>query len=735
MTADTSIDSPNATGPAGGKAAGLMRLREAGFTVPDFDHVSPEDEPEIAAIEAVKRLGFPLAVRSSASVEDHADHSFAGQFRSFLNLETVPDVVRAIRDCRATSNAPAVADYCRRNRLDPARIRMGVLIQRMVQPDLAGVAFTVNPLTGDHGVVIEAIDGLADKLLGGRQKPLPADHPLLARYEARIGRVARKVHRHFGAPQDIEFAVADDTVFILQSRPITRIHFQPGIGEWTTADFRDGGVSSGVCAPLMWSLYESVWQEALPGFLREIGLLDGDFTAGRMFFGRPYWNVGAVKYRLGLLPGFDERKFERDLGIVRPPNDPHRPPPDRSGRPSVSVSSLFRLGRVALSMRSVWKGQREVNTRLLHGGFESLVRPYQVAIADCDRFRSLIENVHRIVETNYFRTIFCVSLARMDFLESFPEADRELNVLTSALPELEHLAPARMIREMADRGETDITPLLRRFGHRGRRELDLLAPRWDEDPDWVRGLLEKPVAGGGKDPRPVYERTRERVRSIVGWHRRKRFDRKLDRLRDFLWMREQMRDLSSRTYHLVRKYALRIGKRERLNDDVFFMTWREILRGDRSGIATNREIYECYRNFEAPTEIGAGQNLSGPIHGELDLRGIGASPGQIRAPAWTATRIEEALLAPEGSVLICPFTDPGWTPVLGRVGGVVTEAGGFLSHAAVICREFGVPAVLNVRGAVRRIRSGTDVFVDGTNGIVRIESEARASIPKPPAAR
>ena len=143
----------------------------------------------------------------------------------------------------------------------------------------------------------------------------PPTHPLLQKYRPEIETVARRIQRYFGAPQDIEFAVERDTVYVLQARPITRINFDSEIGEWTNADYRDGGVSSGACTPIMWSLYQFAFQKALVGYLREMKVLDGDFQAARMFFGRPYWNLGAVKRCLAKLPGFVERRFDEDLAI------------------------------------------------------------------------------------------------------------------------------------------------------------------------------------------------------------------------------------------------------------------------------------------------------------------------------------------------------------------------------------------------------------------------------------
>src|SRR5262249_14598771 len=127
--------------------------------------------------------------------------------------------------------------------------------------------------------------------------------------------LGRRIQRLKGAPQDIEWAVEGGQVYILQARPITRLGFESIPGEWTTADFRDGGVASGIVSPLLWSLYEAVWERSIKGFLKDLRLLDGDFEAARVFFGRPYWNLGAVKSCAMRLPGFVEREFDRDLSV------------------------------------------------------------------------------------------------------------------------------------------------------------------------------------------------------------------------------------------------------------------------------------------------------------------------------------------------------------------------------------------------------------------------------------
>ena len=131
-----------------------------------------------------------------------------------------------------------------------------------------------------------------------------------------------------------------------------------------------------------------------------------------------------------------------------------------------------------------------------------------------------------------------------------------------------------------------------------------------------------------------------------------------------------------------------------------------------------RDYEEMYRNFVPPNEVGRGFALA-PVenHGHR-LTGIGCSTGVTSGRVRVVTTLENSGNLERGDILVCPFTDPGWTPLLNIAGAVVTETGGLLSHAAVICREYGIPAVLNVAGATRILRDGQVVRVDGENGYV-----------------
>ncbi len=691
----------------GGKAATLLELQAAGFRVPEFV-VSP------SRIEAaVAQLGTPLVVRSTASVEDGATTSFAGQFDSFLDLRTVKEVSEAIARCYASLDQPSVLHYCLQQGIPPESLRMEVIIQRMIQPELAGVVFTVNPVTGAEEVVVEACQGLADDLLAGHQQPLPDNHPLLEKYREEIEQLAKKIGRHFGAPQDIEFAIQSGEIFVLQSRPITRIGFASEADQWTNADFRDGGVSSTVCTPLMWSLYELVWDQSLKDTLRELKLFRNDFQASRMFFGRPYWNLGAVKQCLAALPGFVEREFDEDLSVqINYEGDGHVTP--------VTLLRILRAIPTILAIKRFFRSQQRAAEELLNQPIESRLQGYESTPRNvAAEFRRLVETDYYQIESTYFRTIFAASLAKLDFMSSFPGVD--YGSLVSALPPLRHVEPVRMVQAMQDRTPQELSRVIDTYRHHYRSGLDLIHPRWDEDRPFVHQMLAELPASAGNDPRPRYESARAATLHSLPRRKRASFDRKLDRLRHFLWLREQLRDYSSQVYYLIRRYVLEIAVRRGLGDSIFFQTYRKIFIDDRTHIQTNHEIYESYRNFQSPNEIGSGFHIDRRRRSD-EMVGIAASPGTLSATAKVAGNVAQASRMPRGRILVCPYTDPGWTAVLDRAGGVVTETGGLLSHAAIICREYGIPAVLGVEDATSRIADGAKLMIDGSEGRVCLKT-------------
>jgi phosphohistidine swiveling domain-containing protein len=783
---------------AGGrKAAPLHELLANGFRVPPAFVVPPDLELGDAILAELDAAvagigGYPVAARSSGHLEDLPGASFAGQYVTHLSVLDRTSLVEAIGACRASARSPQVLAYLRKNGLDESQARVSVLVQAMVDASVAGVAFSVHPTTGqeDHAL-IECCHGLGERLVSGHTEPsryvvdlrdagvleyepgaerVELAPPIRAELRQRI----LELQAHFGSPQDIEWATdGRGQLWILQSRPVTRIQWRTDVPEFTSADFREGGVSARVCTPLMYSLYRDAVQASMQRYFVDIKLLSRSAPSQewiRMFYGRPYWSASAVKQAMLRVPGFDEEVFDRDLGIHKDygPSGPVRVPTTvRTVLPAIPVAiALERSYRRHLRLTA------DYGRTLLARETDFLRRISRFATTpDAEFFADLVRaiDLHFATESDYFTTIYNNANFQSDLKKLLQQISAATGEEASAvnlmagLQDVSHMAIQRDLVALVAVAQRDGTQseawdkacarFLDHHYFHADVELDISTERWHERPARVRKIVDDIIRSGvaPKDPdkaaeaqAAVYAAERQRIIGALRrtlWRRlrfERSFRRRLALARTYLSRREQMREYSTRVYNIVRQYALEAGRRLKQSgrlkdaDDVFMLDTRE-LRAlvDSSRAAEDllaradfrRLLYRGYRLLEPPGELG--RNVSGPAEpdGEPDatlLKGIGCSAGLARAVIRVVPTLEQAEALQSGEILVTRFTDPGWTPVLGLVTGIVTEVGGLLSHAAVIGREYGIPAVLNVPRATQILKTGQRVEIDGSKGTVRI---------------
>lgn len=174
-------------------------------------------------------------------------------------------------------------------------------------------------------------------------------------------------------------------------------------------------------------------------------------------------------------------------------------------------------------------------------------------------------------------------------------------------------------------------------------------------------------------------------------------------------------------------------------EDIFFLTISEIdeiiASGDptvfnkevRSVVADRRAAFDYWHHVVPPDAIGPdGTPLSIQVTNGTYLQGMAASGGRVRGTARLVRSVQEVTFLTSGDILITQATDPGWTAIFPLVSGIVLEIGGQLSHGAIIAREYAIPAVINVQGAMQRIRDGQTITVDGTSGRVYLDEVAFA---------
>ena len=299
----------------GSKAQSLLFLSKKGFPVPDtcvctwdaflqFRRGDPgifnQLEEELSAHADVTRR---YAVRSSANVEDSERFSFAGQFKSVLNVQGLNAIIKALETVWASASAPSVQAYMKKNGLDPDSIKMAVIIQEMVQPVFSGVSFSRNPITGMDETVVEAVSGTSEGLLQegitpcrwvhkwGEWIALPEHEAIPREIIQEVVTGTREIARAFGRPLDLEWAYAGSRVYWVQLREITSLKDLNVYSNYIAKE-----VLPGIIKPLVWSvnvpMVNSAWKEFLSEF---VGELDIDPHAlARSFYYRAYFNMGVI---------------------------------------------------------------------------------------------------------------------------------------------------------------------------------------------------------------------------------------------------------------------------------------------------------------------------------------------------------------------------------------------------------------------------------------------------------
>ena len=332
----------------GHKASTLAELRNAGHNVPDgfVIPVGGPCSPE-ALREALERLGpGPYAVRSSGVAEDLVEASFAGQYETVLGVDTLDDVVTAVRRVRESGKSERVATY--RAEIDGDEAPLGVLVQRLINADAAGVMFTANPVTGDNEIVIEAVSGLGAKLMDGdvdgerwtvSKSGIQAggDAEVLDEAAAaQLAELARQVTRERGAPQDIEWAIADGEIHLLQARPITGLPVPPQIefppGRWMKDTSHFAGPITPAGATILLPAYEAAFAHTFEEFgipletilQRSFGgeVYTQDVDVGHDPSAPPPWRVLAIAVRL--VPAMRRRMKAAEDAIPKLESYPRR---------------------------------------------------------------------------------------------------------------------------------------------------------------------------------------------------------------------------------------------------------------------------------------------------------------------------------------------------------------------------------------------------------------------------
>lgn len=744
-------------------------------------------------IKSIVRSDKLYAVRSSGTKEDLDEFSFAGQYQTFLNTKP-EDVEARVIDCYKSMFSEIILSYLVNRKIDTSELKMSVVVQEMVASDKSGICFTIDPVTGnDKTMLIEVSEGLGEDIVSGKTVPeqyhynwyenketdRKADNKLIS--EAKVEEYAKvfaSIQQQFGYPCDIEFAIKDDELFILQSRRITKLNYS-GINDvWTTADFKDGGVSATVCTPYMWSLYEYIWEYSLRVFIVSTKILKDEQLPkklGEMYYGRCYWNLSAVKKTMEQIVGYKEREFDNEYGIVG----------DYEGDGKITGATpkvLFHMIPIIIEQTKVLNDRKKNSERykqeLLDLYYEYKKNLDDGTIEDITKeFFRITHETYLRSETTYFHQIFINTIHQSLYKDSLLKyvSESEYLSLLASIDNISHLLPfydmwdiTRKIRsdeeaekywkdtealdiaKDLDSGKFEL-PLVRKliddYGYHSDKELDITYPCYYEEPHVMISMVkDMALLDDSYSPEKdkergvaVYTEILDNLKKNVSAGKYKKIADKVANMRKMLWWREEFRDVSTRFYYMLRMYTIEYAKKlvsdgvlEKV-EDVWFLKvgnlW-DYIDGNKTKedlndlITRNKFYYNAYRNYISDNEIGHNFHVISEAANKNSIRGLGANNGKITGTARVIEDFTQIDRLQEGDILVTRFTDTGWTPKFAILSGIVTEYGGILCHAAIVSREYGIPAIVCCKDAMSKISDGQQITIDGSTGVVTINGGA-----------
>lgn len=733
MSAAASLGSPGvsiaplpAAGDAarfGGKAAHLARLVAAGHPVPEgfaLAHDADERAPDtLAALRAgLAALGdVALAVRSSAVGEDGANAAFAGIYESVLDVRGEAAVLAAIAQVRASGSSARALAY----RESAGAAQMGVVIQRLVQPEAAGVLFTADPVTGDRDTcVVSAVPGLGESLVSGedtgeewalrgtavtRRRALAT--AVLGEAQVRaLAALGQRVAEEAGAPQDIEWVIAAGEISLVQARPMTALPesavWEPPHrgGAWTRT-FRWGEWLPDPVSPLFatWFLPRTE-PTFVAGSLRILGAKITGPIHG-IVNGWYFHSGSGTRNALAMVPGILWRRFRLMRAIMTTAADPVAAEP-------IAAAPSRRFYEEDLVPRYQAMAEEAVPDE----------PAAQIAYIDrvCDMHGELMLSMTLV---GGFAWKVESALARFfrKHLSGVEGAPHELvSGLAPVPPPAAHLCCS----------------------------LDWLHPTAGE-----LGMAggEPFVHAGAASRREALEQA---CLGALSPQLQARFQGILGLARDYALVREQQsRDLTL-AWPNVRAVLRRLGARAAQAgaldspDDIFWIERSELEsalegRSLRRKVVERRARWRHQRRLVPPLNVGVmpgfigkmftdfERDLRGGMHDDADtaIKGVPASAGRATGPARILRTPADFAKLQTGEVLVAAATAPAWTPLFARAAAVVTDAGSVAAHASLVAREYGIPAVVGTGDATRRLTDGELVLVDGSRGRVEVVGRAR----------
>ncbi len=758
-----SLDSKLDAKKVGQKAANLSLVKKLGYPVPDGWVLKAGEDYKSLVAFLKPSVENPLVVRSSAIGEDSEIASAAGQYLSVLNITSTQALQTAILDCQASYLESTAIAYRQQQQQEAGS--MSLLIQKEIEGVFSGVAFSRDPVDRLNDVVaIEALPGKATQVVSGKFTPqryrvsIPSassSDPIAIVQEnypnnsvaipqdvlESVALLAREMEDIFdGIPQDIEWTYDGDKLWLLQVRPITTL--QP---IWTRRIAAE--VIPGKIRPLTWSINQpltcGVWGQLFTIVLgKKARNLDFSQTA-TLHFASAYFNatlLGQIFRRMGL-PAESLEFLTRGEQFTKPP----------------LMSTIKNLPGLWRLLKREWNLEQDFESDE-HKLFAPMLLALETTPASELSSTEILTRIHSILEllnkATYYNILAPLSLAlRRSILKV---AETELD--SSQTPEVEAVralanvasetrkllateeitmdSSASLFAHIAENPEG--TSIIERFnswldtyGYMSEVATDIAVPRWQDNPTVPRDMF----------ARFFFDTEQRKKAKLISENQAHSWQAKIVQSR--LNLKANVARVYNKLLAHLRWCFLALEAQWlsqgvlKNSEDIFFLNFAEINDLEREDnealkkqlpqlIAQRQNQWQQDRELTRLPYLVYGKPESysllpvATVKSQEQLLGIGTSPGQIEGSIKIVSSLQQIQNIDRQTIVVVPYTDAGWSPILARAGGLISEVGGRLSHGAIVAREYKIPAVMDIPDATHLFKDGQRVRIDGQTGIVEI---------------
>ena len=634
-----------------------------------------------------------------------------------------------------------------------------VILQRMIPPVLAGVCFSKNPVDDKHETVVEAVEGHGEELMQRGATPLRwkikktkiregDENYKHIRIIFELAESTAKLQARYGKHIDLEWVYDGQDVYYVQLRSITG---EKKISIYSNKMAKE--MLPGQIKPLVWSvnipLVIGTKIDLLTSITGPLDIRPQDLA--KSFYNRTYFNVGAlgeifsefgvpmesIEYMM-LNESATRHSFKPGLRTLK-----------HTGRLLRFIRSILRLETFFLKEYQELLPRYKELAQKLSGNLspEDFFQHFEELYQEGKRLTHLnvlIPLLMRVHNNRFAKKLkrIGVKYDQLSFAEDFPEAadfdplpgirhiQKSLQALPPSIREKCTSHRALMGEEGTGAVRDELNKFMERFGHLSESGNDFSYPKWQEDPEFVFQMIldheereREHEAVHFKDI-PYSKLLHPRLRSAY---------QKAGRFKVY---REQISSLYIFGYGLFRTLYLTLaeafikaGLIEK-SEDIFYLTKAEVdalvLKKD---ITPEDECMTRVRERKAEMESSSDLILPSVIYGEVapildrkdlvNFRGTATSPGNYKGKARIVRETSDFNKVENGDVVIIPFSDVSWTPVLCKAGAIVAESGGMLSHCSIIAREMGIPSLVSVDNACA-LKDGILITVDGSNGLLTV---------------